>query len=149
MPRRWPEERWLSSNAPNWPVLRTKRPEAEHQAAVPPPRLPVRLPFWLRLTPYRSAPLVPLVPVPSMSRVGDNRFRPSFACRFERVPRLQDSICHGEAESRVVALTNHQPQTLVHLPDCLILGFHGFDSENLQHQCGGQISCAIDGKQNL
>src|ERR1700693_4822636 len=59
---------------------------------------------------------------------GDNRFRPSFACRFERVPRLQDSICHGEPESRVVALTNHQPQTLVHLPNCLVLGFHGFDS---------------------
>src|SRR5580698_9974672 len=59
---------------------------------------------------------------------GERRFRPSLVCRFERVPRFEHSVFHGEPKSGVAALTNHQVQTLVHFTDCLVASFHGCGS---------------------
>src|SRR5580692_2411034 len=60
---------------------------------------------------------------------GERRFRPPLVCRFERVPRLEHSVSHGEPKSGVAALTNHQLQTLVHFADCLVPSLHGCGSE--------------------
>src|SRR5579863_3223364 len=74
---------------------------------------------------------------------------PALGGWLERISGLECRVGNRREETRVLAVTNHHLQALVHLRNRLILDCHVQFPGRLQHQRGGQVSQSVDRKQDL